>query len=68
MHFLSDMLVMKHWSVNITRGRPVDNWWQYFHTIEEDDKMKKAQCQQCQALVSAKADRLRTHLSKMCNV
>ena len=26
--------------------------------------MKKAQCLQCQALVSVKADRLRTHLSK----
>ena len=34
------------------------------YTIEEDGKMKKAQCLQCQALVSAKADRLRTHLSK----
>ena len=46
-------------------GRPFDNVWQLFCKIEEDGKIKKKQCVQCQALVSAKAYILRTHLEQM---
>ena len=46
-------------------GRPYDYVWQFCRKIEEEDgKIKKNHRIQCQALVSAKADILRTHLSK----
>ena len=44
-------------------GRPKDNIWQFFTEITKDGT-KIAECKKCQAILSYRASRLKTHHEK----
>ena len=44
--------------------KPKDPIWRYFNLVEEGEKIKTAMCKVCDAVVSAKAYRLRSHRLK----
>ena len=44
--------------------KPKDPIWKYFSLVEEGEKIKTAICKVCDAVVSAKAERLRSHRLK----